>query len=104
MSRALYASTPTVEMPTRRWLDPWFNVMLNSRRGVQPCCWHSAIATLPIGGSLNDLLDGPAMRAIRRQLLTGELNEHCRQCPVRLLTTQNILRNHLLEELTKIPE
>ena len=44
------------------------------------------------------------MRAIRRQLLTGELNEHCRQCPVRPLTTPNILRNHLLEELTKIPE
>ena len=95
MSRTLYTSTPTVEMPTRHCLDPWFNVMLDSRRGVQPCCWHPAIATLPIGGSLNDLLEGPA---------TGEPNEHCRQCPVRPLTTPNILRNHLLEELTEIPD
>jgi hypothetical protein len=59
------------------------------------------IGTLPIGGSLNDVLDGPVFREIRRQLLTGELNEHCRQCPVRPLTAPETLRNHLLDELAK---
>lgn len=104
MTRTQYAAAPTDEMSTRHCLDPWFNAFLDSRRGVLPCCWHPAIGTLPIGGSLNDLLEGPAIREIRRQLLTGELNEYCRQCPARPLTTPDTLRYHLLEELTKNTE
>jgi hypothetical protein len=100
MSRTLYASAPTAELPTRHCLDPWFNSMLDSQRGIRPCCWHPPIGRLPVGGSLNDALEGPAMRDIRRQLLTGQLNEHCRACPARSLTTPDLLIKYLLEKLT----
>jgi hypothetical protein len=87
-------------MSTRHCLDPWFDVMLDAQRRILPCCWHPPIGTLPVGGSLNDILEGPAMREIRRQLLTGQLDDHCRQCPARPLTTPEVLRYYLLKELT----
>ena len=101
MNITYYAIAPTAERSTRDCLDPWFFAMLNARRELQPCCWHPAIGTLPVGGSLHDLLEGPAMREIRHQLLTGELNEYCRRCPARPLTDPETLRNHLLGELAK---
>ena len=96
-----YSVAPTSEKSTRDCLDPWFFAMLNARRELQPCCWHPAVGTLPVGGSLNDLLEGAAMRELRRQLLTGELNEYCRRCPARPLTNPDGLRSHLLEELAQ---
>jgi hypothetical protein len=41
------------------------------------------------------------MRELRRQLLTGELNEYCRRCPARPLTDPDGLRTHLLRELAE---
>lgn len=99
MSKTVYAAEPSAELSTRHCLDPWFNNLLNAERGIQPCCWHPAVDTLPVGGSLNKVLNGPGMRAIRRQLLTGQLNEHCRQCPVRPLTTPDILIHYLLQKM-----
>jgi hypothetical protein len=96
-----HSVAPTAEKSTRDCLDPWFFAMLNARRELQPCCWHPAVGTLPVGGSLNDVLEGAAMRELRRQLLTGELNEYCRRCPARPLTDPDRLRNHLLGELAE---
>ena len=101
MSEMRYALAPSSDRSTRHCLDPWFFVILDSRRRVWPCCWHPPVGTLPIGGSLNDMLDGHVFREIRRQLLTGELNEHCRECPVRPLTAPETFRNDLLDELAK---
>jgi hypothetical protein len=101
LTRQLYAAAPTAEQSTRDCLDPWFFAMLNSRRELQPCCWHPPIGTLPVGGSLDDLLEGPAMREIRNQLLTGELNEHRQRCPTRPLTDPDTPRSHLVDKLTE---
>jgi hypothetical protein len=101
MSATIYHAPPNEEKPTRDCLDPWFFAMLDSRRRLQPCCYHPAIGTLGEGESLEDLLEGPAMRELRRQLLTGELNEHCRQCPARALTDLASLRSRLRAELAR---
>jgi len=101
MSMKRYGAATTAEKSTRDCLDPWFFAMLNARRQLQPCCWHPPIGTLEVGASLNDLLEGPAMRELRRQLLTGELNEHCQKCPARSLATPAELRARLERSLAE---
>jgi hypothetical protein len=94
-----YSVAATAEKSTRDCLDPWFFAMLNSRRQLQPCCWHPPIGIVEVGASLKDLLEGPAIRELRRQLLTGELNEHCQRCPARPLATPAELRARLEKSL-----
>jgi hypothetical protein len=96
-----YMAAATAEKSTRDCLDPWFFAMLNSRRQLQPCCWHPPIGTLEVGASLSDLLEGPAMRELRRQLLTGDLSDHCQGCPARALATTAELRARLLDSLAE---
>jgi hypothetical protein len=102
--RKTYAAIPNAELSTRHCLDPWFDNLLDADRGLHPCCWHPAVGTLPVGGSLADLLEGPAMREIRHQLLTGQLNQHCQECPSRALTTPDRLRQVLIERLAEAQE
>jgi hypothetical protein len=99
MTTKYHAVAPTADKSTRDCLDPWFFALLNTRRELQPCCWHPSIGTLPVGGALSDLVEGPAMREIRRQLLVGEPNEFCRRCPARPLTDPATLRRRLRSEL-----
>jgi hypothetical protein len=49
---------------------------------------------------LDTVLNGPKIRTLRLQLLTGDLNEHCSMCPVRALTTPANLRIRLERELS----
>ena len=67
---------------TRDCLDPWNFVMVRATGEVKPCCWQRPIGTWE-PGSLAKLLNNPAARRLRRQLLTGELDDLCRACPVR---------------------
>jgi hypothetical protein len=101
MNITLYQVPPNQEKPTRDCLDPWFFAMLDSRRALNPCCYHPPVGTLSPGQSLEQVLEGPAMRELRRQLLTGELNEYCRQCPARALTDLASLRSRLRAELAR---
>ena len=99
--KKVYFIEPTAEQSTRDCLDPWFFALFNSRRGLQPCCWHPPVCTVPVGASLSEALDGPEMREVRRQLLTGELNQHCIECPSRPLTDTASLRERVRRELAR---
>jgi hypothetical protein len=103
MQRKRYFSPLTADESTRDCLDPWFFAMLMSNRGLQPCCYHPPIGTVGVGQSLEVTLEGDAMRELRRQLLTGELSEHCRSCPARGMTTPDKLRTRLIRELDLTP-
>ena len=94
-----FYAKPTKNKSTRDCLDPWFFALLNSRRELQPCCWHPPVGKLEVGGSLEELLNGPAIRELREQLLTGHLNDHCRACPARSLASTEALHEHLVDEL-----
>jgi hypothetical protein len=96
-----YAASATSDKPTRDCLDPWFFAYLDSGRGLHPCCFHPPIGTLEIGGSLDVLLNGPTVRDLRNQLLTGQLSDLCQQCPGKPLASIDTLRMHLLEELAR---
>jgi SAM-dependent methyltransferase len=96
-----YALTPSAERSTRECLDPWFFVLIDAARRVKPCCWHPPVTTLPPGASLDAALDGPEIRELRRQLLDGDLNTHCRECPQRRLIDPAGLRRILYREITR---
>jgi hypothetical protein len=100
-ARIDYHAAPTPACPTRDCTDPWFFAQLSATREVRPCCWHPSVGTLPVGGSLEAVLNGPEIRKLRAELLTGHLNEYCLVCPARSLTSVEALRARLEGELAQ---
>jgi hypothetical protein len=100
-ARIDYHAAPTPACPTRDCTDPWFFAQLTATREVRPCCWHPPVGTLPPGGSLEGVLNGPEIRKLRAELLTGHLNEHCLVCPARSPTSMEALRARLERELAQ---
>jgi hypothetical protein len=96
-----YHAVPTVARSTRDCTDPWIFAQLTARRELRPCCWHPPVGTLAPGESLETVLNGPAMRKLREELLTGHLNEHCLACPARPLTSIEALRVRVEAELAQ---
>ena len=86
---------------TRDCIDPWFFFLLTSGRELKPCCVHPPVGILENGASLGDLLNGPAMRALRERLITGNLDEACFECPNRPLTDPGSLRRRLRAHLAQ---
>lgn len=97
-----YATLPTTGQSTRDCLDPWTFVWLDAKRGIHPCCWHPAITTLPVGGSLDEALNSAEMRLLRERLLTGTIIDHCAICPARPLTDPASLQVKVIRELARI--
>lgn len=98
-----FSRQPTRELSTRDCIDPWFFAMLTSGREVKACCWHPPVGVLAVGGNLDEILNGAAVRALRQQLLEGNLNKHCQSCPARPLTTPEALRKRIERELAPTP-
>jgi len=75
---------------TRNCVDPWNMVFIRADGRVHLCCWAPAIGRLG-ERELEEILEGPEAREIRRGLLTGELTESCRNCPARAeLSTERL--------------
>jgi MoaA/NifB/PqqE/SkfB family radical SAM enzyme len=74
--------TPPGEGQTRRCLDPWFYVQIRATGAVLPCCWHPPVGSMS-EGPLEAVLNGAEVVDLRRRLLTGDLDDHCRTCPAR---------------------
>jgi radical SAM protein with 4Fe4S-binding SPASM domain len=69
---------------TRNCLDPWTFMQIVSTGYVRPCCFGAfPIGNLKDGGSLEEIANGEKARALRHQLLTGELSNECRSCNAR---------------------
>ena len=77
-----YAALSKPENHTRDCLEPWYNLFIHADGSVSPCCSHSPCATITPKGSLVDCCTTEAMVQIRQNLLTGELDQECLQCPV----------------------
>jgi radical SAM protein with 4Fe4S-binding SPASM domain len=83
------------EGETRDCLDPWYQPFIQPNGDVWPCCWFYDRL-----GNINDepfdvIMNGPAFRALRRELLTGTLREVCANCPSRAITTPEQLLTSL---------
>ncbi len=71
---------------TRECTDPWKFVILRSNGDVCLCCRSPVVGNLK-DAPLDAILHGDAAQAMRRELLTGDLKEHCRVCAERGTTT-----------------
>lgn len=76
---------------TRDCTDPWKFLILRADGDVCLCCRSPAVGNLG-DRSLESILDGEPARALRRELLSGELADHCRLCCERGVTTPDALR------------
>ncbi|MBK1660176.1 SPASM domain-containing protein [Paracraurococcus ruber] len=102
MSATRYAAAPDAARSTRDCTDPWFFVLFNADRTVAPCCWHPPVARLAPGDSLEAALNGAAIKAVRRELLTGRLNAACADCPARGLTDPVSLAKRVQAEMAAL--
>lgn len=95
------AAAPAPSRPsTRRCLDPWTMVYIRATGEVAPCCWSRPIGDLR-EESLDRILESSPARALRRELLSGELGPDCAACPAREHTSPAELRDsvaRLVEE------
>ena len=98
----VYSLTPSTGRSTRDCLDPWFFAFITAGGMIQACCNRPAFAPLRGEESLSDALNGDSIRELRRQLLSGELDEWCANCPGKSLTDIDALHLRLHVELTRL--
>ena len=98
----VYSVTPSAARSTRDCLDPWFFVLITAGGMLQACCNRPAFAPLRTEESLSDVLNSDSIRELRRQLLSGELDEWCANCPAKSLTDTDALHLRVHVELTRL--
>ena len=64
---------------TKDCVDPWHHVEFRSDGSVSPCCIREPVGNLK-EAALAEILNGPRIRTLRRQLLLGQLDGVCRAC------------------------
>jgi MoaA/NifB/PqqE/SkfB family radical SAM enzyme len=81
------SSRPNDLAETRDCVDPWEMTFIRADGRVALCCWSPHLGNLK-DESLASLIDSPAARKMRAGLLSGELDDACRHCPARGMTTR----------------
>ncbi len=94
-----YSSRAFSSRQTRNCLDPWNFFLLNSKREVLPCCWHTPVFHLGENQSMDEALNSLKAMELRRNLLKGTLDPDCRVCPSRGLVPVGELRKKVKENL-----
>jgi hypothetical protein len=85
-------TSPKLNAQTRACLDPWQFIMIRANKDILPCCWHQPIYTLGEKQSLSDVLNNKWMKELRRNLLTGNLDRDCINCPSKGWTKTRTLK------------
>ena len=95
------AAVPVPPGMTRNCTLPWTYINICAHGQVRPCSeFRASIGTLR-EESLAELLNGPKLRQLRKDLLTGRLSEHrCQRCtimqPVPIATFRRNMRGNLV--------
>lgn len=98
----VYSLTPSTGRSTRDCLDPWFFAFITAGGMLHACCNRPAFAPLRREERLSDVLNSDSIRELRRQLLSGELDEWCANCPAKGLTDVDALHLKVHVELTRL--
>lgn len=64
---------------TRECFDPWGYVEFRTNGDVAPCCFRPAIGNF-VDTPLSAILNGAAVRRLRAELLSGEMDQFCADC------------------------
>jgi radical SAM protein with 4Fe4S-binding SPASM domain len=76
---------------TRDCLDPWYQPFIQPNGDVWPCCWFFEQLGNVNETPFDQLMNSETFKALRRELLTGELRDACFKCPSRGITTPDKL-------------
>jgi hypothetical protein len=91
---------------TRDCLMPWELFLTHSNGTVKPCCNAEGVTIgriEPGTDPLQDVFNGPAMRAWRHSMLTGDLTQACRDCTNYPITTPDKLVARVRAFLQSMP-
>ena len=77
---------------TRDCLDPWLGSFIQYNGDVNPCCYIRTVWGNVHRDSSEAIFNSEPARALRRQLLEGNLQGSCVTCPTRPLATLIQLR------------
>ena len=84
---------------TRDCTDPWKFLIVRANGDVCLCCRSPAVGNVK-ERPLEAILEGDAARALRRELLAGELAPYCVECSERGTTSVAALRTRVEELLS----
>lgn len=74
----------TSEQPagyTRNCLDAWQMLYIHADHGINSCCAQPNLSYLKPGGDLMEKINSEPFLRLRKNLLSGDLDEHCLSCP-----------------------
>jgi MoaA/NifB/PqqE/SkfB family radical SAM enzyme len=80
---------------TRDCLDPWSFLYLHATGEIRPCCMLEETYTDLGQGPPDEILNNDKFRALRKRLLSGELDDACGNCRARPITTTERLRERV---------
>ncbi len=95
----------TFREATRDCLDPWTYVEVRVNGDVAPCCVRGPVGNIS-EASLAEILDGPHVRQLRAELLTGHLDATCAGCRQRAPIEPSLFREKIrtLRDQVRLPE
>jgi len=83
---------------TRDCTDPWDTIQIFGNAKARPCCFHEMeVGPFDETRGLTELWNGEQVRDLRRRLLTGELDNSCRQCNMKQLVPIQALRRKVVD-------
>jgi MoaA/NifB/PqqE/SkfB family radical SAM enzyme len=68
------------DKPTRLCIAPWSRMYVYPDGNVTPCYHFSSVGRMSTNSSLDDCVNGPRMRSLRKELLSGDLVSGCQDC------------------------
>lgn len=80
------------ETSTRDCLDPWLNGFIQYNGDVNPCCFVRTVWGNIHRNTAEEIFNSEPARALRRELLEGNLQGSCVFCPHRPMTSVVALR------------
>jgi hypothetical protein len=86
---------------TRECFDPWCYVEFRANGQVAPCCFRPAIGNVR-EATLSAILNGPAVRQLRTELLTGALDGYCAGCRGKKLTAVETLQAEVTKRIEAV--
>ena len=86
---------------TRECFDPWCYVEFRANGEVAPCCFRPAIGNVR-EATLSEILNCPAVRQLRTELLTGALDSFCAQCRGKKLIAVEALQAEVTQRIEAV--
>lgn len=83
---------------TRLCTEPWVFAMFQANGNIAPCRIRVAASRpIPAGQGLGEIIEGDDFRALRRRLLSGDLDATCAACHHKPLASTELLRRRVID-------